>query len=69
VSLPAGVLEKVKLAAGSEVEVSVDEDHGRILIEPVRPSENEYPPGVDPEFVAQVNEFIEQGSIGVRLPS
>jgi len=51
-------LEKLRLAVGSEVEVSVDEEHGRIVIEPVR--RIEYPEGVDAGFVAQVNDFIEQ---------
>jgi antitoxin component of MazEF toxin-antitoxin module len=60
VSLPAEALEKLKLAVGSEVEVSVDDEHGRIVIEPIRPLEAEYPAGIDAEFVAQVNEFIEQ---------
>jgi antitoxin component of MazEF toxin-antitoxin module len=58
ISLPVEALEKLKLAVGSEVEVQVDEEHGRIVIEPVRPAE--YPEGIDARFVAQVNDFIEQ---------
>lgn len=58
VSLPVEVLEKLKLAVGSEVEVQLDEEHGRIVIEPVR--RLEVPEGVDVEFALQVNEFIEQ---------
>jgi len=58
VSLPVEILEKLKLAVGSEVDVQVDEEHGRIVIEPVK--RVEYPEGVDAEFVSQVNDFIEQ---------
>lgn len=58
VSLPVEVLEKLKLAVGSEVDVQVDEEHGRIVIEPVM--RVDYPEGVDAEFVAQVSDFIEQ---------
>ena len=58
VCLPMEALEKLKLAVGSEVDVQVDEEHGRIIIEPLRQAS--YPEGVDAEFVAQVNDFIEQ---------
>ena len=58
VSLPVEVLEKLKLAVGSEVDVQVDEEHRRIVIEPVR--RVDYPEGVDAEFAAQVSDFIEQ---------
>jgi len=57
VSLPLEALEKLKLAVGSEVDVQVDEEHGRIVIEPVRAVA--YPEGVDAEFAAQVSEFID----------
>lgn len=56
VSLPVEALKKLKLAVGSEVEVLVDEEHGRIVIEPVK--RVEYPEGVDAQFVSQVNDFI-----------
>jgi len=59
ISLPADVLEKLQLAVGADVEVSLDEEHGRIIIEPARPT-TAYPEGIDAEFVAQVNEFIVQ---------
>lgn len=36
VSLPVEALVKLKLAVGSEVEVQLDEEHGRIVIEPVK---------------------------------
>jgi len=58
VTLPGEALEKLKLAVGSEVEVQVDEEHGWIVIEPIRLAS--YPEGVDTGFVAQVNDFIEQ---------
>jgi len=58
VSLPVEALEKLKLAVGSEVNVLVDEEHGRIVIEPIRRAE--FPDGVDAEFAAQLNDFIEQ---------
>ena len=57
VSLPVEVLEKLKLAVGSEVDVQVDEEQGRIVIEPVRTAA--CPEGVDAAFADQVNEFIE----------
>lgn len=58
VSLPVEALSKLKLAVGSEVEVQLDEELGRITIEPVKQAG--YPEGVDGEFVSQVNDFIEQ---------
>lgn len=58
VSLPAEALAKLKLVVGSEVEVQLDEEHGRITIEPVKQAS--YPEGVDAEFVSQVNDFVEQ---------
>ncbi len=57
VSLPVEALAKLKLAVGSEVEVQLDEEHGRIVIEPVKRAD--YAEGVDAEFAAQVNDFIE----------
>ena len=56
VSLPAEVLQKLKLSVGSEVEVRLDEDQKRILIEPVR--KEKAPKGIDQNFVSQVNDFI-----------
>ncbi len=58
VSIPAEYLSKLDLAVGSEVDVVLDEKHDRIMIEPVR--KKKYAKGIDREFVAQVNEFIEQ---------
>lgn len=59
VSIPADVLEKLHLAVGADVEVSLDEELGRIVIEPTKAAVS-YPEGVDAGFVAQVNEFIVQ---------
>jgi len=56
VSIPADYLAKLKLAAGAEVDVILDEEHDRIVIEPVR--KKKYPRDVDREFVSQVNDFI-----------
>ena len=58
VSLPVEVLAKLKLAVGSEVDVQVDEEQRRIIIEPVKGMD--FPEGVDEEFASQVNDFIEQ---------
>ena len=58
VSLPSDVLEKLNLAVGSEVEVKLDEDQSRIVIEPIK--RGKYPKGLDKHFVSQVNDFIEK---------
>lgn len=58
VSLPIEALEKLKLAVGSEVEIQVDEKHGRIVIEPVRRAD--FTEGVDAEFAVQVSDFLVQ---------
>jgi antitoxin component of MazEF toxin-antitoxin module len=58
VSIPADYLSKLDLAVGAEVDVTLDELHDRIVIEPVR--KKQYPKSVDREFVAQVNDFIER---------
>ena len=58
VSIPADYLDKLDLAVGAEVEVTLDEEHDRILIEPVRKRKN--PKGVNREFVSQVNDFIDR---------
>ena len=58
VSLPPEILEKLQLAVGAEVDISLDEARGRIVINPALPAET--PEGIDAGFVSQVNEFIEQ---------
>ena len=58
VSIPADYLHKLDLAVGAEVDVTLEEDHDRIVIEPVR--KRKPPKGIDRIFVSQVNEFIEK---------
>jgi len=58
VSLPSELLEKLHLSIGSEVEVKLDTDQERIVIEPVR--KDKYPKGIDKRFISQVNDFIEK---------
>lgn len=50
VSLPVEALERLKLAVGSEVDVKLDEENGRIVIEPVQ--RVDFPEGVDADFVS-----------------
>jgi antitoxin MazE len=64
VSIPADYLSKLDLAVGAEVDVSLDEDHDRIVIEPVR--KKKYPKGLDHKFVSQVNDFIEQYRLALK---
>ena len=56
VSIPTEFLGKLELAVGSEVDISLDEESSKIIIEPVR--KNKYPKVIDREFVSQVNDFI-----------
>lgn len=58
VILPLEVLEKLKLGVGSEVEIQLDKESGRILIEPVQKAY--FPAGVDADFASQVEDFIAQ---------
>lgn len=58
VSIPPEILEKLHLAVGAEVDISIDEAKGRIVIDPALPAET--PEGIDADFVSQVNEFIDQ---------
>lgn len=58
VSIPVEVLEKLNLSVGSEVDIKLDEEKSRIVIEPMK--KKKYPKGVDRKFVSQVNEFIEK---------
>ena len=58
VSIPKGMLKKLQLSIGAEVEVELDDEGKRIIIEP-KVAEVSYK-SVDSEFASQVNEFIEQ---------
>lgn len=57
VSIPKDILEKLRLNVGSEVDVKVDEKHGRIIIEAIK---KEPEVELEKEFVAQVNDFIKR---------
>lgn len=48
VILPVQVLKKLKLAVGSEVEIQLDKEEGRIVIEPVQKATS--PGVVDTDF-------------------
>ena len=58
VSLPPEILERLHLSVGSEVEISLDEESYRIILEPALPADA--PEGVDADFATQVSDFIEQ---------
>lgn len=56
VSLPRESLESIGLHEGSEVSVTVDEEHGRIVIGPsLAPLAD-----IDATFARQLDDFIEQ---------
>lgn len=57
VSIPKEILKKLHLKAGAHVEVNIDENEGKIIIEPVSPTKYK---AIDVEFVSQVNDFIKQ---------
>lgn len=57
VSLPKDTLDALGLAEGSEVDVELDRQGGRIII---RPTMEPPLPGVDQEFARQVTDFIER---------
>ena len=56
VSLPRESLQLLGLQEGSEVNVAVDQDEGRIIIERVKTPL----PDIDASFAQQINDFIEQ---------
>jgi len=58
VSIPADYLARLDLAVGSEVSITLDEEHDRIMIEPVRKPRTSK--GVNRKFAAQIDEFIER---------
>ncbi len=59
VSIPVDDLEELDLSFGSEVDIKLDDNHSRIVIEPVR-KKKKYTKGVDLELVSQVNDFIDK---------
>ena len=56
ISLPRESLQLLGLQEGSEVNVTVDQDEGRIIIERAQPVLAD----IDATFAQQVNDFIEQ---------
>ena len=56
VSLPRESLQLLGLHEGSEVNVVVDQDEGRIIIERAQPTLAD----IDATFAQQLNDFIEQ---------
>ena len=56
VSIPKEILNKLNLKAGAKVEVKLDEEAGRVIIEPAV-TKIRYKT-VDAEFASQVNDFI-----------
>lgn len=56
VSLPRASIDLLGLREGSEVEVDVDADGGRITLSPVRTPTSD----IDAAFARQLDEFIEQ---------
>lgn len=56
VSLPRASIELLGLREGSELNVDVDADEGRIILSPARPTTTD----IDPTFSRQLDEFIEQ---------
>ncbi len=58
VSIPTEYLAKLDLAVGSEVNVTLDENSDRIMIEPLRKPRR--PRGINEKFASQVDDFIEK---------
>ena len=56
ITLPKESLRVLGLQEGSEVSVAVDQNQGRIIIEPAEPQ----PTTIDPIFAQQLNDFIEE---------
>lgn len=56
VSLPRESLDLLGLSEGSELEVQIDSDGGRIILSPVQPDLG----GINATFARQLDEFIEQ---------
>lgn len=56
ISLPKESIQILGLNEGSEVSVVVDQDEGRIIIEPAKSRLTD----IDPSFAQQLQNFIEQ---------
>lgn len=55
ISLPRESLQQLGLQEGSEVNVAVDQEEGRIIIERIQPPLVD----IDADFAQQLNDFIE----------
>ena len=64
VSIPKEILKKLHLKAGAHVEVNIDENERKIIIEPVSPAKYK---AIDVEFVSQVNGFIKQYKPALKI--
>jgi len=58
VSLPKDVIEYLEIGEGAEVDLRLDREQRRIVIEPAE--NHEEVPGIDSEFASQVADFIEE---------
>ncbi|MEM7333725.1 MAG: AbrB/MazE/SpoVT family DNA-binding domain-containing protein [Chloroflexota bacterium] len=56
VSLPKDSIQQLGLNEGSEVNIEIDQENGKIVIEPVKNSIAQ----ISPEFAEQLDSFIEQ---------
>jgi putative addiction module antidote len=56
ISIPKEILKKLNLKTGAKVEVKLDEETGRVIIEPAV-TKMRYKT-IDAEFASQVNDFI-----------
>jgi antitoxin MazE len=54
--LPRESLLNLGLGEGSEVQVTVDEERGRIIIEPLRAA----PAEIEPTFARQLDDFVDR---------
>ncbi|MFO8037556.1 MAG: AbrB/MazE/SpoVT family DNA-binding domain-containing protein [Anaerolineales bacterium] len=58
VSLPKDVIEYLEIGEGAEVDLRLDREQRRIVIEPAE--KRTEVPGIDSEFAGQVADFIEE---------
>lgn len=56
VLIPKEILEKLHLTTGSQVEIKLNEETSKIIIEPAKTKTESK--AIDPEFAAQVKDFV-----------
>ncbi|MBM4056244.1 MAG: AbrB/MazE/SpoVT family DNA-binding domain-containing protein [Planctomycetes bacterium] len=56
VSIPKEILEKLHLTTGTQVEINLDAETNKIIIEPAKIKAGDTI--IDPEFASQVKDFI-----------